>query len=45
MSTLQRRRFSSNAAVSAVFTDTLASTKKHSCRVLADLGLSPDTGA
>jgi hypothetical protein len=28
-----------------VFTDTLASMTKHSCRALADLGLTPDTGA
>ena len=35
---------SSNSAVSAVFTDTLASVTKHSCRVFADLGLIPDTG-
>jgi hypothetical protein len=32
------------SAVSAVFTDTLASMKKHSCRAVADLGLTPDTG-
>jgi hypothetical protein len=27
-----------------VFTDTLASMTKHSCRAFADLGLTPDTG-
>jgi hypothetical protein len=35
---------SSNSAVSAVFTDTLASVTKDSCRAFADLGLAPDTG-
>jgi hypothetical protein len=34
---------SSNSAVSAVFTDTLASMSKHSCSAFADLGLTPDT--
>ena len=35
---------SSISAVSAVFTDTLASMTKHSCRAFADLGLTTDTG-
>jgi hypothetical protein len=37
-------RRSSNSAVSAVFTDTLASMTKHSCQAFADLGMTPDTG-
>jgi hypothetical protein len=35
---------SSNSAVSAVFTDTLASRTKHSSPAFADLGLTPATG-
>jgi hypothetical protein len=35
---------SSISAVSAVFTDTLASMTKHSCRAFADLGVTPTTG-
>jgi hypothetical protein len=37
-------RCSSNSAVSAVFSDALAFMTMHSCRGLADLGLTPDTG-
>ena len=33
-----------NAAVSTVFTDTLASIAKHSWWAFADLGLTPGTG-
>jgi hypothetical protein len=35
---------SSNAAVSTVFTDTLASIAKHSWWACADLGLTPGAG-
>ena len=35
---------SSNSAVSAALTETLASMTKHSCRAFADLRLTPDTG-
>jgi len=37
-------RDSSNAAVSTVFTDTLASIAKHSWCAFADLGLTSGTG-
>jgi hypothetical protein len=41
---ISRRTLNSSiSAVSAVFTDTLASMTKHSCRGLADLGLTLDT--
>jgi len=32
------------SALSADFTDTLASMTKHSCRAFSDVGLTPDTG-
>ena len=44
MSESPKRLQSSNSAVSAAFTDTLASMTKHSCWAFAHLGLTPDTG-
>jgi hypothetical protein len=42
--TARHARRSSIAAVPSDFSDTLASMTKHSCRALADLGLTQDPG-